>query len=160
MLLETNEVKETVKQENLQQLDHKAEKLRLQEEANKKVKDWAEFSLTPQTEENIRERILSDIETGENTYCMSYILTVSNLSEDFIEELILLTRPKNSKNLYKNKIDWNIVSSKQKLSEEFIERHEKEVNWDLIYYFQDLSDEFKKKYIYKLSVNNRPIYDI
>ena len=164
MLFKPNRVSIPEKQKlnYYQQLEHKAEKLKqLQEETTKKVKDWAEFSLNPQSEEDIRKRVLNDNKTGENTYCMTYILSVSQLSEEFIEELILLTRPKrvNSKNPYKNKIDWSAVSSKQKLSENFIIRHEKDVNWRMIYQFQDLSDDFRRKYAYKLATNDRPKTD-
>ena len=70
----------------------KEKKKRYQEIVKKNMKDWADFSLNPQTEDAIRERVLHDLETGDNTYCMTYICTFSKLSEDFIEELYQLTR--------------------------------------------------------------------
>lgn len=129
-----------------------------QKEINKNVKDWADFSLNPQTEDAIRERVLHDLETGENTYCMTYICTFSILSEEFIEEIYQLTRRRKGggTKLYDNKLDWIAISSKQKLSEEFIERHTKDVDWKLIYQFQDLSDEFRKKHIKNLAAADRP----
>ena len=131
---------------------------RYQEIVKKNMKDWADFSLNPQTEDAIRERVLHDLETGDNTYCMSYICTFSKLSEDFIEELYQLTRRRKGKSarIYDNKLDWVAISSKQKLSESFIERHAKDVDWKLIYLFQDLSDEFRIKHLDKLTIADRP----
>ena len=131
---------------------------RYQEIVKKNMKDWADFSLNPQTEDAIRERVLHDLETGDNTYCMSYICTFSKLSEDFIEELYQLTRRRKGKSarIYDNKLDWVAISSKQKLSESFIERHAKDVDWKLIYQFQDLSDEFRIKHLDKLTIADRP----
>jgi hypothetical protein len=131
---------------------------RYQEIVKKNMKDWADFSLNPQTEDAIRERVLHDLETGDNTYCMTYICTFSKLSEEFIEELYQLTRRRKGggTKLYDNKLDWVAISSKQKLSESFIERHAKDVDWRSIYQFQDLSDEIRIKHLDKLTVADRP----
>ena len=46
----------------------------------------------------------------------------------------------------KKVIDWNLVSSKQKLSEEFIEKFRDKVYWGNIPNYQDLSEEFIKRF--------------
>ena len=46
---------------------------------------------------------------------------------------------------------WDIISTFQKLSEEFIERHFKELNYYSISEYQKLSEEFIEKYSKKLS---------
>lgn len=115
------------------------EKATKNQKATKKVNDWASFSLNPRTEDEIRERLKEDKES----VCLSYICENSVLSEEFIEELIKLTKCKNSKGNSVNRIDWDAISRKQKLSEEFILKHAEDVNWNAIFMNQDLSDQFK-----------------
>lgn len=135
-----------------------------QKKINEKVNDWYTFSTTPQTEEDIRTRLMKEIkEKSPGKYvCMTYICKYSTLSEDFIEEIINLTKTKfrksyfsidgkkptdrNSYYEYASRVDWKNICRYQKLSEEFIERHKNDVLWNYIYQFQDLSEEFKKEH--------------
>ena len=52
---------------------------------------WFEFSMNPQSEENIRERAIYDALHKTNSICYSYICRYSQLSEKFIEELMFIT---------------------------------------------------------------------
>lgn len=118
-----------------------------QEEYNKHVKEWKEFSLKPRTEEEIKARVLYDNEMGTNTCCISYICRYSKLSESMIEWLCDNTSyTATSTKSYTNKVDWDYISLFQDLSEEFIEKHSKEVNWRHILQKQNLSKSFKKKH--------------
>ena len=49
--------------------------------------DWAEFSLTPQKEQDIEDRLLSNW----SSVCVTYICRYSSLSDKFIERLLALT---------------------------------------------------------------------
>lgn len=113
------------------------------------VKRWADFSLVPRTEDEIRKQILKDktAAPGEEVCCFSYICSKSKLSEEFIEELMELTKVKKqgSKN-YTDKLDWTAICTNQKLSEEFIEKHAKLVDWKAVLSCQKLSDEFIEKH--------------
>lgn len=51
------------------------------------VEQWIEFSMNPRTEEEIREQILTD----PSHVCYSYICMKSSLSEEFIDELKILS---------------------------------------------------------------------
>ena len=51
------------------------------------VERWIEFSMNPRTEEEIREQILTD----PSYVCYSYICMKSSLSEEFIDELKILS---------------------------------------------------------------------
>lgn len=124
------------------------------------IKDWLEFSTKPRTEEEIRERILKDKENNTETCCVSYICTFSKLSESFIEELTEITKYPNIKTrLYRDKVDWAAISSRQKLSEMFIEKHKDDVVWPLIFQYQELSIEFKKKHRHRMSLSTRTVFD-
>jgi len=48
---------------------------------------------------------------------------------------------------------WNLISRKEKLSEEFIETYQDEVYWLWISCCQTLSDEFIEKFIDRLDLN-------
>ena len=50
-----------------------------------------------------------------------------------------------------DKLNWTLVSSQQKLSEEFIEEFADRLDWDLLTLTQDLSDEFKEKHKDKIN---------
>jgi hypothetical protein len=132
----------------------------------KNTNEWKEFSMNPQKEEDIKKKLLEEMETGYLGFyiCMSYICRFSKLSEDFIEELERLTTynkkvhevnyiTKKSKNYFvtDSRLDWTYICQYQKLSEDFIERHENDVLWALIYQYQELSDEFKRKHIDQLN---------
>ena len=52
-----------------------------------KDNDWAEFSLTPQTEQVLEERMLKSIDS----VCVTYICRFSALSDRFIERMLALT---------------------------------------------------------------------
>src|SRR3712207_7455597 len=47
---------------------------------------------------------------------------------------------------YKNKMDWFWISTKQKISESFIEKYKDKLDWDCIFMYQKLSKPFIKKY--------------
>jgi hypothetical protein len=154
--------------------------VRRQETGGENVKDWLEFSMHPQSEDAIRERLLKEIEEESpgKYLCLSYVCKNSKLSEDFIEELIQLTSCKRRYTIgqYHNdtreiivkqssRLDWRNISMFQKLSEDFIERHKNDVLWEYIFQSQDLSEEFKKehKHDYETSLiedSNRESEDI
>lgn len=52
---------------------------------------WFEFSMNPQSEEDIRERAIYDALLKTNSICYSYICRFSQLSEKFIEEMMFIT---------------------------------------------------------------------
>lgn len=51
------------------------------------VHDWLEFSTNPQTEFDIKDRILDNIDS----VCVTYICRYSKLNSEFIEELMVLS---------------------------------------------------------------------
>jgi len=51
------------------------------------VSHWAEWSLTPHTEDEIREKVLTDY----NNVCFTYVCCNSDMSADFIEEFMALS---------------------------------------------------------------------
>jgi hypothetical protein len=52
-----------------------------------KVRLWKEWSMTPHTEDEIREKILTDIDS----ICFTYMCKYSKMSSEFIEELLALS---------------------------------------------------------------------
>ena len=52
---------------------------------------------------------------------------------------------------FKNKVDWNFVSSYQKLSEDFIREFKDFVNWHKISISQKLSEDFIREFKYKVN---------
>lgn len=65
------------------------ENLNKTEKVQSRVDEWAEFSMSPQTEETLKEHYLN--ESLRYKICTTYILKVSTLSSKFIEELIALS---------------------------------------------------------------------
>ena len=61
-------------------------------------------------------------------------------------------------NIKNFKVDWYWISSYQKLSEKFIEKHYDKVNWYYISEYQKLSEEFIEKYKDKVYWRTIPIY--
>lgn len=57
------------------------------EKDKERVKAWKEFSMTPQTEEAIKKKLLTD----PNSVCVSFICRYSKLSQKFIDDLFVLT---------------------------------------------------------------------
>jgi hypothetical protein len=51
------------------------------------VTDWAKWSLTPHTEEEIREKVLTDYDN----VCFTYVCGTSLMSAEFLEELMALS---------------------------------------------------------------------
>jgi hypothetical protein len=47
---------------------------------------------------------------------------------------------------HQDKIDWDLISQFQKLPEEFIQKYQNKVCWDFISAFQNLSEKFIEKY--------------
>lgn len=66
------------------------------------VTEWITFSLTPHTEDEIREKILTDY----HNVCFSYICAHQKLSEDFIIELAALSTGLLHKFNYSENIDY------------------------------------------------------
>jgi len=54
---------------------------------------------------------------------------------------------------FQDKVHWNNISWKQKLSEEFIEKFQDKVDWYYISYKQTLSGEFIRKFHHKIDFN-------
>lgn len=52
---------------------------------------------------------------------------------------------------YKDKVDWTAISCYQILSEEFIEKFQDKVHWGFIFSSQNLSKDFIKKWEFKIS---------
>lgn len=121
---------------------------------NDKVTDWYNFSTTPRTETEIKERVLRDKKYNEESCCISYICKFSKLSEEMIDWLDENTKlpEKATREGIHSKVDWDYISSYQVLSEEFIERHAANVNWTRIFQFQKLSDEFRSKHLKELKL--------
>ena len=57
------------------------------------TKDWADFSLSDHNEDDIRVRILAQTYFGEDCISVSYMLSASKVSEEFLEELMFITSP-------------------------------------------------------------------
>ena len=51
---------------------------------------------------------------------------------------------------HEDKADWNLISRYQKLSEEFIEKHAEEIHWNSISFYQKMSEDFIEKHIDKI----------
>ena len=54
-------------------------------------------------------------------------------------------------NIKNFEVDWAYISIFQKLSEEFIEKHNDKINWHQISEFQKLSEKFIEKHYYKVN---------
>jgi hypothetical protein len=133
-----------------------------------KVKFWQEWSMTPHTEDEIREQILTDL----NSVCFTYVCRYSKMSSKFIEEFIALsTGFLNKENYEKYKdavleaiqikmgiLDKPMEEVKLPVIETTDVHGEKRlipvgdtlrdrVDWYYIEHFQNLEDWFKEKYI-------------
>lgn len=128
--------------------------------------NWLNFSMHPQTEDAIRDRIMKEIEEEDASkyVCISYVCRYSKLSEEFIEELDSLTSQMRKYTVFSkdkvpegesqwqlvnrnsSRLDWRNICQYQKLSEDFIERHKNDVLWPIIFSHQDLSEEFKREH--------------
>ncbi len=128
--------------------------------------NWLNFSMHPQTEDAIRDRIMREIEEEDASkyVCISYVCRYSKLSEEFIEELDSLTSQMRKYTVFSkdkvpegesqwqlvnrnsSRLDWRNICQYQKLSEDFIERHKNDVLWPIIFSHQDLSEEFKREH--------------
>lgn len=127
-----------------------------------KVDLWAEWSLTPHTEDEIREKILTDYDG----VCFSYLCGSSKLSETFIIELMALSTGLLNKENYQLCID---EMKKAVLIADGIERGEicyyklpyisspgskakkqqsliDHLDWSKIFKYQTLSPEFRIKF--------------
>ena len=54
---------------------------------------------------------------------------------------------------FKDKVDWNIISQHQKLSEDFVREFQDKVNWMWIFIYQDISDEYREEIRDKIKQN-------
>ena len=120
------------------------------------TKEWVEWSLSPHSEEEIKERVLNN----RDSVCYTYLCRNSKLSERFIIELAILSLneeitednydekmeelvPIFNEN-YDNRLDWKNISTYHKLSEEFIEKYKPLLDGKAIGENQVLSEEFIK----------------
>lgn len=120
------------------------------------TKEWVEWSLSPHTEREIRERVLEN----RDSVCYTYLCRNSKLSERFIIELAILSLneeitednydekmeeliPIFNEN-YDNRLDWKNISTYHKLSEEFIEKYKPLLDGKAIGENQTLSEKFIK----------------
>lgn len=76
------------------------EDILLKQEAD--ITEWRTFSLAPHTEDEIREKVLTDY----NNVCFSYLCSHQELSEDFIIELAALSTGLLNKDNYSKYIDY------------------------------------------------------
>jgi hypothetical protein len=88
------------------------------------------------------------------------ILQLKNSSNKFIQKYIkkinwtnITFDDLNRYSLYKDYVDWEMLSYHKTLTEDFIIKHEKELSWESISGHQKLSSEFIKKYKHKLNMN-------
>ena len=134
------------------------------------VSEWSEFSLVPQTEQALEERLLSNI----NSVCVTYICRFSVLSEKFIERLLALTTGVLNKESTEEEIQMLTDFMVDKLTNQERDRKKKiniwtmvkddkgimvrtyksfnesnlsdRLDWTYIARFQALSNDFIKKY--------------
>lgn len=66
-----------------------------------RVDEWVTWSTTPHTEDEIREKVLTDYDN----VCFSYVCEYSHMSADFIEELMALSLDMITKDNYYEYID-------------------------------------------------------
>lgn len=66
-----------------------------------RVDEWVNWSMTPHTEDEIREKVLTDY----NNVCFSYVCEYSHMSADFIEELMALSLDMLTKDNYNEYIE-------------------------------------------------------
>ena len=67
------------------------------------IDDWSDFSLNSQKSDDIRRRVLLNISERIDCCCVSYICRFSKLTESFIKELMFITSPFFSFDLYNEK---------------------------------------------------------
>lgn len=142
-----------------------------------KDNDWSEFSLTPQTEQALEERMLKSIDS----VCVTYICRFSSLSDRFIERMLALTtgvlNPKSSEeeiqqltDFMVNKLTNKDRDKKQTISiltikkddgkeieevETYTEsRLNDRIDWAYIARFQALSNDFIMKFADYLDYKN------
>lgn len=125
------------------------------------VSEWSKFSRTTHTEEEIREKILTDF----NNVCFSYLCSCQKLSEEFIPELAALSTGLLNKGNYDRYIDYlkqavmiteGVMDGTYDLSRLPRGRNITRINvasmttdrldWKAIAENQTLSPEFRKKY--------------
>lgn len=128
-----------------------------------KVDLWAEWSLAPHTEDEIREKILTDFDG----VCFTYLCGTQVLSEDFIVELMALSTGLLNKENYRQyikeleqavliavgiengKIDYHklpkisAAGSRDKKRQALIDR----LDWEALFTKQALSPEFRTKFM-------------
>lgn len=143
-----------------------------------------EFCSHQHTEDEIREFLDQNyLYLMGNISLFSVILANNRVSEQLIEEMntlsitqiwtsgrldwtIVIETQKLSENFIKryckffDKRIWSSLSCFQKLSEKFIEAHEKELNWKNISMFQELSDDFIIKWRHKLDMDAISKYQV
>ena len=76
-----------------------------------RVRQWASWSMTPHTEDEIRQRYLTDFDL----ICTSYVCRYSRVSEKFIEEMLALSTGLLTLDTYDANIDTLIKLEKDKL---------------------------------------------
>lgn len=131
----------------------------LKQEAD--ISEWIKFSLTPHTEDEIREKILTDFDN----VCFTYICGEQVLSEDFILELAALSTGLLDKENYVKYIDYMkkavMITNGMEKGTYNLRKLPKNKNitaknvgyltadrldWKAIAARQNLSPEFRKKY--------------
>lgn len=131
----------------------------LKQEAD--ISEWIKFSLTPHTEDEIREKILTDF----NNVCFTYICGEQVLSEDFILELAALSTGLLDKENYAKYIDYmkkavmitngvekgtynlrKLPKNKNITAKNVGSLTADRLDWKAIAARQNLSPEFRKKY--------------
>ena len=76
-----------------------------------RVRQWARWSMTPHTEDEIRQRYLTDFDL----ICTSYVCRYSRVSEKFIEEMLALSTGLLNLDTYDKNIDTLIKLEQDKL---------------------------------------------
>lgn len=146
-------------------------------EGNSKTNNkWQEWSMEPHTEDEIRDAYIND----PDNICTSYICRYSNLSEDFIEELIYLStgvfsyrpdlytennieylkkimsiEPTSARTNYIKSINMKNVSNKDKEFVAYLKTYHSnirsKIDWWQIASYQKLSKDFRNKFAVKFN---------
>ena len=139
-------------------MENNKKKIQKFSSSDPKLKELYMFCIERHTEDEIRECIDQNYEYFVYDIGLFSVLISHNvLSEKLLEEINILTI---TPVWTTGRLDWILVVEYQKLSESFIEKHEKEVNWNNICKYQVLSDEFIIKYKSKLNSSDLSRYQV
>ena len=136
------------------------------------IKEWTEFGLKNHTEEEIRDKVITDF----NNVCFTFVCEYSKMSEEFIEELMVLSTGAFSNNKFDKKLydkvkkalmyNLGIIKTTRLNLNETVEDYAEEgktrtiklgdledrLDWDTLVFNQTLSFNFINKYINTIDI--------